>query len=182
MLLTLTKSGKPASWGRYSWAKVVSPTPEGFRKLRVPLEKLPVLQKLSQKQRQEFEIDEEGTFLYWPGGDIHLGWEQFEYAVDKAASLKAKQQTEAFNKAYGSAIRKLRREKSLRQSDIEGLTPRQVGRIESGQRGHSVGTSETRRTARHECQRVHGGTRQTPGRKNMRGSATVTSPERSDRR
>jgi hypothetical protein len=113
---------------------VVSPTPEGFRKLRVPLEKLPVLQKLSQKQRQEFEIDEEGTFLYWPGGDIHLGWEQFEYAVDKAASLKAKQQTEAFNKAYGSAIRKLRREKSLRQSDIEGLTPRQVGRIESGQR------------------------------------------------
>jgi hypothetical protein len=122
------------AWWEGTTLVVVSPTPEGFRKLRVPLEKLPVLQKLSQEQRQEFEIDEEGTFLYWPSGDIHLGWEQFEYAVDKAASLKAKQQTEAFNKAYGSAIRKLRREKGLRQSDIEGLTARQVGRIESGQR------------------------------------------------
>ena len=122
------------AWWEGTTLVVVSPTPEGFRKLRVPLEKLPVLQKLSQEQRQEFEIDEEGTFLYWSGGDIHLGWEQFEYAVDKAASLKAKQQTEAFNKAYGAAIRKLRREKGLRQSDIEGLTARQVGRIESGQR------------------------------------------------
>jgi transcriptional regulator with XRE-family HTH domain len=40
----------------------------------------------------------------------------------------------AFNQAYGVAIRKLRREKGLRQSDIEGLTARQVGRIEAGQR------------------------------------------------
>jgi hypothetical protein len=122
------------AWWEGTTLVVISPTPEGFRKLRVPLEKLPVLQKLSQPQRQRFEIDKEGMFLYWPSGDIHLGWEQFEYAVDKAASLKAKQQTEAFNKAYGTAIRKLRREKCLRQSDVEGLTARQVGRIESGQR------------------------------------------------
>ena len=54
--------------------------------------------------------------------------------MDKAASLKARQQTEAFNTAYGVAIRNLRREKGLRQSDIKGLTSRQVGRIESGQR------------------------------------------------
>ncbi len=65
--------------------------------------------------------------------DIHLGWEQFEGAVDETAYLKAKQQVEGFNKAYGAAIEALRKEKGLRQSDIEGLTPRQVGRIESGQ-------------------------------------------------
>ena len=122
------------AWWEGTTLVVVSPTPEGFRKLRVPLEKLSVLQKLSQEQRQEFEINEEGTFLYWPAGDIHLGWEQFEYAVDKTASLKVRQQTEAFNKAHGAAIRKLRQEKGLRQSDIEGLTARQVGRIESGHR------------------------------------------------
>jgi hypothetical protein len=128
------ENGIVDAWWEGTTLVVVSPTPAGFRKLRVPLEKLPVLQRLSQKLRHEFEIDEEGTFLYWPGGDIHLGWEQFEYAVDKAASLKAKQQTGAFNKAYGAAIRKMRRDKGLRQSDIEGLTARQVGRIESGQR------------------------------------------------
>lgn len=122
------------AWWEGTTLLVVSPTREGFRKLRVPLAKLPVLQGLPADQRREFEIDEEGTFLYWPGGDIHLGWEQFEYAMDKAAGLKAKQQTQAFNTAYGAAIRNLRREKDLRQSDIKGLSPRQVGRIESGRR------------------------------------------------
>jgi hypothetical protein len=97
------------------------------------MEKLPVLQGLSKEERERFEIDEDGTFIYWPNGDIHLGWEQFECAVDETAHLKAKQQTEGFNKAHGAAIEALRKEKGLRQSDIEGLTPRQVGRIESGQ-------------------------------------------------
>lgn len=122
------------AWWEGARLVVASPSREGFRKLRVPLEKLPALQRLPENQRREFEIDEEGMFLHWPGGDLHLGWEQFEYAVDKAASLKARQQTEAFNQAYGAAIRNLRREKGLRQSDIKGLTPRQVGRIESGHR------------------------------------------------
>jgi len=40
---------------------------------------------------------------------------------------------EGFNKAYGAAIEALRKDKRLRQRDVEGLTPRQVGRIESGQ-------------------------------------------------
>jgi len=121
------------AWWEETTFVVVSPTAEGFRKLRVPMEKLPVLQKLSKEDREAFEIDEDGVFLYWPNGDIHLGWEQFECVVDESAYLKAKHQTEGFNKAYGAAIEALRKEKGLRQSDIEGLTPRQVGRIESGQ-------------------------------------------------
>jgi hypothetical protein len=138
LLLALDQAGAESriveAWWEQDTLVVVSPTPEGFRKLRVPLEKLPALRKLSKKDREDFEIDEEGAFIHWPVGDIHLGWEQFEYATDPAAGLKAKQQTQAFNQAYGRAIRALRREKGLRQSDIEGLTARQVGRIESGRR------------------------------------------------
>ncbi len=121
------------AWWEETTFIVVSPTPEGFRKRRVPIERLPVLQGLSKEDREAFEIDEDGVFLYWPSGDIQLGWEQFECAVDETAYLKAQQQTEGFNKAYGAAIEALRKAKGLRQSDIEGLTPRQVGRIESGQ-------------------------------------------------
>lgn len=138
LLLALDRAGAEnrivEAWWEENTLVVVSPTPDGFRKLRVPLEKLPVLRKLSEKDRRKFEIDEEGAFIHWPRGDIHLGWEQFVYATDRAASLKARQQTKAFNEAYGAAIRKLRREKGLRQSDVEGLTARQVGRIESGRR------------------------------------------------
>jgi hypothetical protein len=121
------------AWWEESTFVVVSPARQGFRKLRVPIEKVPVLQGLSKEDQAAFEIDEDGTFIYWPSGDIHLGWEQFECAVDETAYLKAKQQTAGFNKAYGAAIEALRKERNLRQSDIEGLTPRQVGRIESGQ-------------------------------------------------
>jgi hypothetical protein len=138
LLLALDQAGQENrivdAWWEGTTLVVVSPTPEGFCKRRVPLEKLPVLQNLSERQRQGFQIDAEGLFLYWPDGDIHLGWEQFEYAVDPAASLRARQQSRTFNQAYGVAIRKLRREKGLRQTDIEGLTARQVGRIEAGQR------------------------------------------------
>ncbi len=121
------------AWWEEGTLVVVSATQEGFRKSRVPLEKLPVLQRISQRQREDFEIDEDGTFIHWPSGDIHLGWEQFECAVDAAARLKAEQQVEGFNRAYGAAIEELRKEKGLRQSDIAGLTARQVGRIEHGQ-------------------------------------------------
>jgi len=126
------------AWWEENTLVVVSPTTDGFRKLRVPVAKLPALRKLPKVERERFEIDEEGAFLHWPAGDIHLGWEQFVYALDPAASLKARQQMQAFNKAYGSAIRKLRREKGLRQSDVPGLTARQVGRIESGQRATTL--------------------------------------------
>lgn len=138
LLLALDRVGEDRrivdAWWEGTTLVVMSPTPAGFRKLRLPLEKLPVLQKLSERKRQGFQIDAEGLFLHWPAGDIHLGWEQFECAVDPAASLRVRQQSEAFNRAYGVAIRKLRREKGLRQSDIAGLTARQVGRIEAGQR------------------------------------------------
>jgi hypothetical protein len=112
---------------------VVSPEANCFNKLRVPFEKLPMFQGRSREELENFEIDEEGVFIYWPDLDIHLGWEQFEQAVDEGLYLKAKQQSEEFNKAYGIAIRELRQKNQLRQSDIKGLTPRQVGRIERGE-------------------------------------------------
>lgn len=121
------------AWWEESTFVVVSATRQGFRKSRVPLEKLPVLRRIPERQREDFEIDEDGIFIHWPGGDIHLGWEQFECAVDVTARLKAEQQVEGFNRTYGAAIEGLRKEKGLRQSDIEGLTARQVGRIEHGQ-------------------------------------------------
>ncbi len=121
------------AWWEEDTLVVVSPTKEGFRKLRVPLEKLPVLQKYPKEKLSNYEIDEDGIFIYWPDIDIHLGWEQFEHVVDQEACLKAKQQTKTFNKNYGSAIRQLRKKSDLRQSDIKGLTARQVGRIERGE-------------------------------------------------
>ncbi len=121
------------AWWEEEVLAVVSPSRTGFEKLRVPLEKLPALKTYPSDALAHFEIDEDGLFIYWPRLDVHLGWEQFEMAVDRAAGLRAKQQSDAFNRSYGSAIRELRIQSDLRQTDIDGLTARQVGRIERGE-------------------------------------------------
>jgi len=120
------------AWWEESTFVVVSPSGAGFKKLRIPLEKLPVLAECSKEARANFKIDEDGVFIYWPDVDVHLGWEQFEQAVDEQAYLKAKLQSDEFNRAYGAAIRKARVTHKLLQSDIKGLTPRQIRRIETG--------------------------------------------------
>lgn len=121
-------------WWEEDTLVVVSPRIDGFARLRVSLDKLPALKCAeSRKSLEDFEIDEDGVFIYWRSLDVHLSWEQFEQAADERASLKARQQSDKFNQAYGLAIRKLRENSDLRQSDIEYLTPRQVGRIERGE-------------------------------------------------
>jgi hypothetical protein len=127
------ENGIVDAWWEEDTLVVASATKKGFKRLRVALDKLPVLQGMTKAQRDQFEIDEDGAFIYWPSHDIHLGWEQFGNAVDKAARLKIQQETVAFNQAYGAAIKGLRKESDLRQSDIQGLTARQVGRIEAGE-------------------------------------------------
>jgi hypothetical protein len=121
------------AWWEDDTLVIVSLREDGFNKLRVPLQKLPALQNHKKEDLENYEIDEDGIFIYWPNMDVHLGWEQFEQIIDQGAYLKAKQQSEIFNKAYGAAIRNLREKYGLHQSDIKGLTPRQVGRIERGE-------------------------------------------------
>lgn len=121
------------AWWENKTLVVVSANRSGLEKLRVPLSELPALKGQQGQALGVFEIDEDGIFIYWPELDVHLGWEQFATAIDQRAYLRAKQQATTFNRSYGKAIRKLREQHHLRQSDIKGLTPRQVGRIERGQ-------------------------------------------------
>lgn len=120
------------AWWEEQILVVVSVNRAGYEKIRVPLERLPALKDQPSDSLDHLEIDEDGLFIAWPELDVHLGWEQFEAAVNPHAALKARQQSEAFNRSYGSAIRTLREESNLRQVDIPGLTSRHVGRIEAG--------------------------------------------------
>ena len=103
-----------------------------FERLPVPLKKLEkYLGKRKAKIRQ-FEIDEDGRFLFWAHADVHLGWEQIMCIVDPTAAVAAKKKTEDFNRRYGAAIRSLREDAGLRQAAINGLTERHLRRIEQG--------------------------------------------------
>lgn len=118
------------AWWDEEMFVVMSPE---FERLRIPLEFLPKkIQASSKAARSKFEVDEFGDFVYWPRLDVHMGWAQFEQAVDSQAKLRAEQKSARFNKRYGKAIRQLRDQHKLRQSDIQGLDARTIGRIERG--------------------------------------------------
>lgn len=103
------------------------------RMLHVPVSSVPALKGQSPAVLRNFEIDPDGSFIYWPGLDVHLGWNQFLQAVDPAELRRAQQRSAGFNRRYGTAIRRVREAAGILQSRVEGLTERQLRRIEQGE-------------------------------------------------
>ena len=110
--------------------RVVSPN---FERLDIPIAKVPVLKNADACTLQDFEIDEDGAFIYWPELDVHLGWSQLHQLVNPEAALKASQKNQEFNKRYGKAVQKVREIAGLKPGDVPGLSEKQLGRIERGQ-------------------------------------------------
>lgn len=103
-----------------------------FERLPVSLKKLEKYIGKTKAKIRQFEIDEDGRFLFWPHADAHLGWEQMMQIVDPTSAVAAKKKTDDFNRKYGAAIRSLREEAELKQAAIAGLTERHLRRIEQG--------------------------------------------------
>ncbi len=103
------------------------------RMLHVPVDSIPALKGQSPAVLRNFEIDPDGSFIYWPDLDAHLGWKQFLQAVDPIELHKAEQRVAGFNQRYGAAIRGVREAAGIMQSGIDGLTERQLRRIEQGE-------------------------------------------------
>ena len=57
-----------------------------FDRLRVPLSKLTKHLGTNKDEIGAFEIDEDGSFLYWPHADVHLGPDQLHAMVDPTCS------------------------------------------------------------------------------------------------
>ncbi len=128
------------AWVEAAQLVVLSPS---FDRLSVPLESLAKYIGSESSKVAAFEIDEDGRFLHWPHSDAHLGWEQLRQIVDPASALADRQKSEHFNRQYGAAIRSLRAEQGLKQSDIAGVTDRHLRRVEHGEQSASKETLDT---------------------------------------
>lgn len=108
-----------------------------FERMVVPFEALARFLGNDTAAVATFEIDDDGSFLYWPHADAHLGWTQLRQLVDPTSVLPALQKSLAFNRRYGAAIRAVREERGLKQSDISGVTQRHLRRVEHGEQAAS---------------------------------------------
>jgi hypothetical protein len=111
-------------------------------RLVIPLKTLATYIGNEESSVRDFVIDEDGAFLHWPHKDVHFGWEQFLHLVDPGAAVASKERSAEFNQRYGAAIRELREERALSQSQIDGLTDRHLRRIEQGEQAVTVSTVE----------------------------------------
>ncbi len=109
--------------------RLVSPNLE---RLDVSISEIPQLKNLPASDLQAFQIDEDGSFIYWPSVDVHLGWNQLQHLVDPGAALKAAQKSRDFNKLYGRAVRHLREKAGISASEVKGISEKQLRRIEAG--------------------------------------------------
>jgi hypothetical protein len=104
-----------------------------FKRLDVPLRGVRRFASAKPAAIQNFEIDRDGSFIYWPDLDAHLGWNQLQQIVDPEAARKAQQKNQAFNVRYGQAVKLVRELAGLKRSGINGLSEKQLRRIEDGE-------------------------------------------------
>ncbi len=105
-----------------------------FERLEVPLTRLPALADLTAMERRQFEIDPDGSFLHWPIGDVHLDLEALRLAADPGLAAQAHLERLRHDERLGRAIAAVRARHGLMQTQMGGLSERQVRRIEQGSR------------------------------------------------
>jgi hypothetical protein len=93
---------------------------------------LPALARMPPNLRSQFEIDEDGVFLHWPKPDVHLDLDDIRLVRDPKRRAQALLRKHAHDVAFGAAIRKLRQDRALKQTDVPGLSARHIRRIEAG--------------------------------------------------
>jgi hypothetical protein len=101
--------------------------------LEVRFDELAALRSLPHRSRDRFIIAQDGSYIHWPDEDIHLDLEALRFAVDPGARQSVLLERLRRTRRLGRAIRALRQKHGLRQSDVPGVSPRQIRRIEAGQ-------------------------------------------------
>jgi hypothetical protein len=100
----------------------------------VPFEAMPALQKIPQDQRQHFELDSDGSFLYWESTDTHIDLESLKASIDPELKAKLNAEKVMHDKRFGKAIASVRKSLKLKQTDIGTVSAKQISRIEKGAR------------------------------------------------
>lgn len=102
----------------------------------------PALRRMPVEERTRFVISEYGTYIHWPASDVHLDLDTILMVTDPARRAAAELERIAHDEAFGAAVRAVREERGIRQSDVPGLSERQVRRIERGESAPTVDALE----------------------------------------
>jgi len=103
------------------------------RRIEVPVLAIPSLARMKPKDRLSFRVTPSGSRIHWDESDVDLTADAIRAFADPELRREQQAERRAEVARYASAIRTLREKHGLRQTDIRGLTERQVRRLEEGQ-------------------------------------------------
>ena len=107
--------------------EVVSCSLERFQ---VPFSAIPALAEMPEPDRENFEIDPDGTRISWPKHEVDLDLDSIRYAVDPAWRERTDRSMKLRDQRFGEAVARVRERFGLTQEMIPGISERQVRRIE----------------------------------------------------
>jgi hypothetical protein len=113
-----------------------------LERIEVPFNRVRCLSQMAPEERLEFEIDVDGSYLYWPKTDVHLDLDSLRFAIDKTARDRARLDAIRSNQRIGAAIASLRKSAGLSTNSVNGVSDRQMRRIEQGQSVPRTATME----------------------------------------
>lgn len=103
-----------------------------LERFEVPFNEIKALKEMSPRDRNDLVVADDGSYLYWSKSDVHLDLDAVRYAADPIWREQVDRDTSLYGERFGAAVTSLRKEHQLRQSDIDGVSERQVRRIEGG--------------------------------------------------
>ena len=96
----------------------------------IRFDQMPALKKIPVDKRRDFELAEDGSFIWWRSRDIHLDLDAIRSVIDPVWRRKSARIRRLHGREYGAAIAALRKELGLRQTDVPNTSERQLRRIE----------------------------------------------------
>lgn len=99
---------------------------------RAPVSSIPALARMSADALANFRVSDSGSRVHWDEGDVDLSLDAFRVHADPAFRSKKEREMRQEARRYAKAIRALREERGLKQTEIAELSEREVRRLESG--------------------------------------------------
>ena len=98
----------------------------------LPFDAIPALSRLPEEDRPQFKVAKDGSYLRWPTSDVDLDLEAIRYYTDDNYRQRANRERLMRDEQFGASVAAVRKRYELRQTDVEGLSARQVRRVEKG--------------------------------------------------
>ena len=94
---------------------------------------IPALRALEPEEQANLSVSASGSRIHWAAGDIDLDMDAIREFIDPSERKAAESKYRADAAQYGVAIRRVREHSGLRQTNIPGLSEREVRRLENGE-------------------------------------------------